>query len=117
VPWPDEPKVYTRFLRVLPAEAPRLYGLTPSLMFLDEMQALATDDVYVALSSALHKRPNSKPIVVSTVGQGAESPLGRLRQRALGLSDVKQRGFVTEARGPDLCMLEWAGSRASGKHR
>jgi hypothetical protein len=81
-PDPDEPKVYTRFLRLLPAEAPRLYGLTPSLMFLDEMQALATDDVYVALSSALHKRPDSKLIVVSTAGQGAESPLGKLRARA-----------------------------------
>src|SRR5215218_9328591 len=38
-PDPEEPKIFTRFLRVLPAEAPRLYGLTPSLMFLDEMQA------------------------------------------------------------------------------
>jgi hypothetical protein len=47
-PDPDEPKTFTRYLRVLPAEAPRLYGLTPSLMFLDEMQALATDDVWVA---------------------------------------------------------------------
>jgi hypothetical protein len=28
-PDPDEPKVYTRFLRCLPAEAPRLFGLTP----------------------------------------------------------------------------------------
>jgi phage terminase large subunit-like protein len=107
-PDPDEPKVYTRFLRVLPAEAPRLYGLTPSLMFLDEMQALDRDDVYVALSSALHKRQDAKLIVVSTAGQGAESPLGRLRQRALGLPDVKHRGFVTEAHGPDLAMLEWA---------
>jgi phage terminase large subunit-like protein len=107
-PDPDEPKVYTRFLRVLPAEAPRLYGLTPSLMFLDEMQALDRDDVYIALSSALHKRPDSKLIVVSTAGQGAESPLGRLRGRALALPDVKRRGFVTEARGLDLAMLEWA---------
>jgi phage terminase large subunit-like protein len=107
-PDPDEPKVFTRFLRVLPAEAPRLYGLTPSLMFLDEMQALDREDVYVALSSALHKRADSKLIVVSTAGQGAESPLGKLRRRALAQPDVKQRGFVTEAHGPDLVMLEWA---------
>lgn len=107
-PDPDEPKTYTRFLRVLPAEAPRLYGLTPSLMFLDEMQALSSDEVYVALSSALHKRPDAKLIVVSTAGQGAESPLGKLRRRALGLGDVKRKGFVTEAHGPDLAMLEWA---------
>lgn len=107
-PDPSEPKVFTRFLRVLPAEAPRLYGLTPSLMLLDELQALATDDVYVALSSALHKRPDSKLIVVSTAGQGAESPLGRLRRRALGLPSVKQRGSLTEANGADLELLEWA---------
>jgi phage terminase large subunit-like protein len=107
-PDPSVPKVFTRFLRVLPAEAPRLYGLTPSLMLLDELQALSTDDVYVALSSALHKRPGSKLIVVSTAGQGAESPLGRLRRRALGLPEVKSRGYLTEAKGPDLQMLEWA---------
>jgi phage terminase large subunit-like protein len=107
-PDPSEPKVFDRFLRVLPAEAPRLYGLTPSLMLLDELQALATDDVYIALSSAIHKRPDSKLIVVSTAGQGAESPLGRLRRRALGLPEVKTRGYLTEAKGPDLQMLEWA---------
>jgi phage terminase large subunit-like protein len=77
-------------------------------MILDEYQALATDEVYVALSSALHKRRDSKLIVVSTAGQGAESPLGRLRARALGLPDVRRRGFVVEARGPDLAMLEWS---------
>jgi phage terminase large subunit-like protein len=105
---PDDPTVYTRYLRVLAAEAPPLYGLAPSLMFLDEMQALSTEDVYIALSSALHKRPDAKLIVVSTAGQGAESPLGRLRARALGLPCVKRRGFVTEARGPELAMLEWS---------
>jgi phage terminase large subunit-like protein len=107
-PDPSEPTDFTRYLRVLPAEAPRLYGLTPSLMFLDEYQALTDDEVYVALSSALHKRPDAKLIVVSTAGQGAGSPLGRLRARALGLPDVRRKGFVTEAKGPDLAMLEWA---------
>jgi hypothetical protein len=50
---PNEPRVFSGCLRVLPAEAPGLYGLTPSLMFLDEMQALDRDDVYVALSSRI----------------------------------------------------------------
>jgi phage terminase large subunit-like protein len=107
-PDPEEPTDFTRYLRVLLAEAPRLYGLTPSLMLLDEYQALPTDEVYVALSSALHKRPDSKLITISTAGMGATSPLGRLRSRALGLPEVKRRGFVTEAHGPDLSMLEWA---------
>ncbi len=104
----DDPRNFTRFLRVLPAEAPRLYGLTPSLMLLDEYQALSDDAVYVALSSALHKRPDAKLTTISTAGQGASSPLGRLRARALGLPEVKTTRFVTEARGPDFAMLEWA---------
>lgn len=70
-PDPEEPTDFTRYLRVLPAEAPRLFGLTPSLMILDEYQALATDDVYVALSSALHKRPDAQLVVVSTAGKEA----------------------------------------------
>jgi hypothetical protein len=73
-----------------------------------QLQALSTDDVYVALSSDFHKRPDSKLIVASIAGQGAESPLGKLRRRALGLPQVKRRGFLTEAKGPDLHMLEWA---------
>jgi phage terminase large subunit-like protein len=57
--------------------------LTYSLAILDELQAFKSDEVYVALSSALHKRPGAKLVVVSTAGQSADSPLGVLRARAL----------------------------------
>ena len=108
-PDPDEPRIFSRFLRVLPAEAPRLYGLTPEPDVPRRVPGASHATTSTsALPSALHKRPDAKLIVVSTAGQGAESPLGKLRQRALGLPDVKRRGFVTEARGPDLAMLEWA---------
>ncbi len=40
-------------------------------------------------------------------GQGADSPLGRLRARALAHPSVKVRGAFTDARGPSLRMLEW----------
>jgi phage terminase large subunit-like protein len=80
-----QPKVFTRHLRVLAADAPRLHGLTPSLAIIDELQAHPDDSVYVALASALHKRPAAKLVVISTAGQGADSPLGRLRARALSL--------------------------------
>ena len=107
-PNPDEPRIFTRHLRVLAADAPRLHGLTFSLAILDELQAFKSDDVYVALSSALHKRPDARMVVISTAGQGADSPLGVLRARALAQPDVKHRGSVTEARGGGLRMLEWA---------
>src|ERR671915_777102 len=72
---PDEPNVFSRHMRVLAADAPRLHGLTPSLAIIDELQAHPDDSVYVALASALHKRPAAKLVVISTAGQGADSPL------------------------------------------
>jgi phage terminase large subunit-like protein len=107
-PDPDEPTVFTRHFRVLPAEGPRLHGLSPTLMVWDEAQAVTRDDVYPALASALHKTPGSKLVTITTAGQGVESPLGQIRTRALALPSVKRRGAVTEARGTDLVMLEWA---------
>ena len=105
---PDEPTVFSRHMRVLGAEGPRLHGLSPSLMVLDELQAITRGDIYPALASALHKRPDSKLIVPSTAGSGLETPLGQLRQRALGQAHVMSRGAFTDARGPALRMLEWA---------
>jgi phage terminase large subunit-like protein len=108
-PDPAREREFTRHLRVLPAQdAGRLHGLTFDLCILDELQAFRTDEVYVALSSALHKQPNSKLVVISTAGQGADSPLGKLRAIALASPEVKRRGVVTDCRGGGVRMLEWA---------
>jgi phage terminase large subunit-like protein len=105
---PEQPKVYSRFINVTASNAPLLHGLTYSLACLDEYQAHGSSDVYTALASALHKRPGAKLITISTAGQGADSPLGQLRSRALGLEHVTRRGYLTDARGSDLRMLEWS---------
>jgi len=54
------------------------------------------------------KTPGSKLIVISTAGQGADSPLGRLRTRSLGQPKVVRHGGFTDAHGPNLRMLEWS---------
>ena len=36
---PEQPKVFSRHLRVLAADAPRLHGLTPTLAVIDELHA------------------------------------------------------------------------------
>lgn len=54
------------------------------------------------------KERGSKLIVISTAGQGADSPLGRLRSRALALPEVKTTNGFTRARGPNLRLLEWS---------
>jgi phage terminase large subunit-like protein len=74
----------------------------------DELHAFKDASVYEAMRTALIKRPESRMVVITTAGQGAESPLGRLRTRALSQPHVKRAGAVTEAQGPSLAMLEWA---------
>ena len=105
---PDRPLRFTRHLRVLAADALKLHGLTPSLAIIDELHAHGDDSVYLAMRTAAMKRPGSRLVVISTAGQGAESPLGRLRSRALALPQVKRRGGFTDAQGPNLRLLEWS---------
>jgi phage terminase large subunit-like protein len=107
-PDPNQPRVFDRHLRVLAADAPRLHGLTYGLAIVDELHAHPNDQVYLALLTALAKQPGAKLIVISSAGQGADSPLGRLRSRALAQPLVRTRGCLTDARGPGLRMLEWA---------
>jgi hypothetical protein len=80
--------------------------LTPTLMLLDELQAIAHPDIYLALATALHKAPRSKLIVTSTAAGGGDTPLGRLRARALA-GEVKRRGPVVDARTDGLRWLSW----------
>jgi phage terminase large subunit-like protein len=107
-PDPDRARVFTRHLRVLAADAPRLHGLTPSLAIVDELHAHPSDEVYLALLTALAKRRGAKLIAISSAGQGADTPLGRLRIRALAQPKVTRKGALVDARGANLRLLEWS---------
>jgi phage terminase large subunit-like protein len=78
------------------------------LAIIDELHAHPSDDVYLAMRTAMLKRPGSKLLVISTAGQGADSPLGRLRGRALAQPSIRRNGALTDARGPSLRLLEWS---------
>jgi phage terminase large subunit-like protein len=84
-------------LQVKSAGAGRLLGLTPTLAIYDEFCVAKDDDMYTALRSAL--LPGATMFTVTTAGWGAESPLGRLRARALAQPDIRKRGFLTDSRG------------------
>ncbi|MBA3735177.1 MAG: hypothetical protein H0W90_08270 [Actinobacteria bacterium] len=107
-PDPDRPRAFTRHLRTLAADARLLHGLNPSLAIIDEMHAHPDDEVYVAMRTAMLKVPRSRMIVISSAGQGADSPLGRLRTRAFAQPEVVRKGAFTDARGPSLRLLEWS---------
>ncbi len=95
-------------LKVIASDAPLAHGLTPSFVIVDELHAHRDAELYLALRTAMLKRPGSQMVTISTAGVGAESPLGRLRTRALALPDVKRDGALTRATGPSFGMLEWA---------
>lgn len=100
-------------LRVSASDSPKLHGLTPSLCVIDELHAHSDDSVYLALRTALAKRPGAKLVTISTAGVGVDSPLGNLRARALSSPSVKRSGALTTASaGRSTC---WSGaSRGRG---
>jgi phage terminase large subunit-like protein len=106
-PDPENAKHWTRSLEVRAADWRKLHGLTFTRAYIDEMQVV-DERVYDAMASGLHKRPDATLIIISTAGQGADSPLGKLRARALAQPHVVRRGVVTDARGTGIRMLEWA---------
>ncbi|MGI8462579.1 MAG: terminase large subunit domain-containing protein [Solirubrobacterales bacterium] len=106
----NELRVKDGFLRVLSSDAPRAHGLAPTLALVDELHAHASDDLYVALKTALGKREGAQLATISTAGYDASSTLGKLREKALSLPEVKRRGTLTTARekAAGFAMLEWA---------
>jgi phage terminase large subunit-like protein len=103
-----ELRVPDGFLRCLASDAPKVHGLSPTLALIDELHAHKDGELYLALLTAMLKRPGARMVTISTAGSGAESVLGRLRARALGLPTVSHRGSFTDAQGPTLRLLEWA---------
>jgi phage terminase large subunit-like protein len=59
------------------------------------------------MRTAVAKRPGSRLVTISTAGPSADTPLGRLRARALAQGDVTTKGALTVAKGRRLAMLEW----------
>ncbi len=105
---PDpESRRFTRFMRVRPGEADALQGLDSTLAVIDELHVAQDSDAYVAMLGSL-KIEGAKLRVISTAAPSADSPLGRLRARALALPSAKRRGAVVEAKGSDLHLLEWS---------
>jgi len=95
------------WLKVIAADGPRQHGLIVDLAIVDELHAHRHDELYVALRTAMQKRQGARMITISTAGARVDTPLGRLRERALKLPKVKRDGAFTRAEGPNLAMLAW----------
>jgi phage terminase large subunit-like protein len=98
-----------RKLRVVPSDGPRTHGLSCTLYVGDEVWAWAARaDLLTAFTTGLVKRPDSKLLMISTSAGDLDSPLGRLRRRAMGMANVHRAGPVVEARSRDFHWLEWS---------
>lgn len=98
---------HLRLLRVVPSEGARVHGLSSTLYIGDELWAWQGEALLEAMQTGLVKNPQSKLIVISTAAARLDSPLGRLRARALS-GKVARRGAVTDATAPGLRWLEWS---------
>ncbi len=85
-----------------------MHGLSPTLALVDELHAHRDAELYLALRTAMLKRPGARMVTLSTAGSDADGPLGRLRARALGQPHVTRTAALTAAYGPTLAMLEWS---------
>lgn len=95
-------------LRVIPADGPRAHGLSSTLYIGDELWAWkGNGELLEAMQTGLVKRPDAKLLLMSTAAALLESPLGRLRARAMAQPGARRKGPVVEARG-ELAWLEWS---------
>ena len=95
-------------LRVVPSDGPRVHGLSSTLYIGDEVWAWPPGgELLEAMQTGLIKRRDSKLLLISTPSAQLDSPLGRLRARALAHASAKRTGPIVEARG-DLHWLEWS---------
>lgn len=94
-------------LRVVPSDGPRVHGLSSTLYIADEVWSWPDAGLLEAMTTGLVKRPDSKLLAISTAAAQLDSPLGRMRARALAQPNVQRRGAVVEAAG-DPSWLEWS---------
>jgi len=94
-------------LRVVPSDGPRVHGLSSTLYIGDEVWAWPDAGLLEAMTTGLVKRPDSKLLIISTAAAQLDSPLGRMRARALAQASTKREGAVIEATG-DPHWIEWS---------
>jgi hypothetical protein len=82
----------------------------PTLMIGDEVWSWSESEPTLlgAMTTALVKNREAKLLLISTAAANLDTPLGRLRARALGLPTVKRRGAHIDAQGDGLRWLEWS---------
>ena len=108
--WADDPKG-PGVLQIVASDGGKAHGWPhPTLMIADEIWTWADREPTLlgAMMTAMLKLPDARFLGISTAASTLDSPLGRLRDRALAQPNVKRKGAVLEAHGDGLHWLEWS---------
>lgn len=110
VRWAHDPKG-PAVLQVVAASGDKAHGWPhPTLIIGDEIWAWSDREPTLlgAMLTAMLKNPTCRFLGISTSAASLDSPLGRLRTRALAAPTVERKGPVLEAGGDGLRWLEWS---------
>lgn len=108
--WADDPKG-PAILQIVSASGDKAHGWPqPTLILADELWSWADREPTLlgAMLTAMLKNPACRFLGISTAAASMDTPLGRLRKRALAQPHVKRAGAVLEAGGGGLRWLEWS---------
>ena len=97
-------RILSRFdnsvIQAISADAQTADGAIPTLVCVDELHRHKSSELYAILRDKCAKR-QGKIISISTAGDSEESPLGRLRTRALALPTATRQGVAVTADDDD----------------
>ena len=98
-------------LQIVAASGDKAHGWPhPTLMIGDELWAWSDREPTLlgAMMTAMLKNPEARFLGISTAAASLDTPLGRLRARALAQPHVRRTGPLLEAGGDGLRWLEWS---------
>jgi len=108
--WASDPKG-PEILRVVASSGEQAHGWPrPTLIVADEIWAWQDREPTLlgAMMTAMLKVPTCRFFGISTAASSMDTPLGRLRVRALSAPHVERVGALLEAGGDGLRWLEWS---------
>ena len=108
--WAWDPKG-PAVLQIVSADGAKAHGWPrPTLLIADELWCWADREPSMlgAMLTSMLKSPTCRFLGISTAASSMDSPLGRLRIRALAQPHVERVGAVLEAGGDGLKWLEWS---------
>jgi phage terminase large subunit-like protein len=101
-------------LRTISADGFVQHGLNPAAAIIDELHAFRTDkqiELFNAIDSAIHKRPDAYWLCITTASAARDSLLGRLHREMLKLdAERPARGLVAARDEWNGALLRWFGA-------